>query len=99
MMRTPEERLAKLHRRAAELKRERNKKALRGWGGVSVTLLFVLVAAFADITGGSGFAGGSGMTGATLLGDSAGGYVLAAVIAFTLGVIVTAILYRNRKRR
>lgn len=39
------------------------------------------------------------MTGATLLGDSAGGYVLAAVIAFTLGVIVTAILYRNRKRR
>ena len=36
--------------------------------------------------------------GSSLLGESAGGYVLAAVIAFFAGVILTAVIFRYRRR-
>ena len=37
-------------------------------------------------------------TGSSLLGEDTGGYVLAAVIAFIAGVIITAIIYKNRDK-
>ncbi|MBR0091086.1 MAG: hypothetical protein IJP92_05255 [Lachnospiraceae bacterium] len=36
--------------------------------------------------------------GSFLLSQEAGGYVMAAVIAFTLGVIVTVLIFRHRHR-
>ena len=38
-----------------------------------------------------------GYAGASMLSDSAGGYVLAAVLAFMLGVIVTVACIRKRR--
>ena len=37
-------------------------------------------------------------TGASMLSESAGGYVLIAVIAFFAGVIITAVLLRSRRK-
>ena len=96
-MRTSEERIALLHRRSAQLKRERDRKALRGFGGVSAALFSLLLVCMVRINGVSGVAGG-GMTGSSLLDESAGGYVLAAIIAFFGGVIITSVIYRRRKK-
>ena len=97
-MRTTEERIEQLHRRAHEIKRESDKRAVRGWGGVSAALFVVLLVVTANLTGGMELADGSGLTGSSLLGESAGGYVLAAVIAFFVGAIITAVIYKRRRR-
>jgi uncharacterized membrane protein len=36
-------------------------------------------------------------TGATMLFESAGGYVLVAVIAFAVGAVITSVLVRRRQ--
>lgn len=97
-MRTTEEKLTRMHRRAAEIRRKEDRSRLRVWGTLSGGLMFCLVVAVHRLgsmhhemlTGQS--------TGSSLLDDSAGGYVLAAVIAFVAGVIITAAIYRNRNR-
>lgn len=97
---TKEERLAKMHSRAAELKRRREKREIRSLGVISCGLLFGLVTLIFSVQYPQhGIAAGQ-HTGASLLSDSVGGYVLVAVLAFTLGVVVTAIIrwYRARAR-
>ena len=100
-MRSPKERLALMHRRAGELKRKEDRRRLVTAGGASLGLFAVLLGAILSAARG-GFAGyGTGGTfaGASLLPEGAGGYVLTAVIAFTAGVIVTAVLRWYRKRQ
>ena len=62
-MRTQDERIELLHKRAAEIERGRNRSRAACWGG-----------------------------------ESAGGYILAAVIAFFAGVIITVICYRKQHK-
>ena len=84
--------------RAAESKREEDRSRLRALGSLSGVLLVCLVVALQQLqclqhvilTGQS--------TGSSLLDESAGGYVLAAVIAFLAGVIITAVIYKKRNR-
>ena len=95
-MRTAEEQLRRMHMRAAEIKREEDRSRLRALGSLSGVLLVCLVVALQQLqclqhvilTGQS--------TGSSLLDESAGGYVLAAVIAFALGVTVTLLCIRRR---
>ncbi len=96
-MRTPEERLERLHSRAAALRRQREKRALQGWGAASAGLFAVLVGMTALLDPTAHGLGQSGSAGATLLSESAGGYVLVGVIAFMAGVALTAALIRRRK--
>ncbi len=93
-MRTDTERIALLHARAQRLE---DQKMMRIWGSVSVFLFAILVATivqidvpFQSITSG-GFAGSS------LLGESAGGYVLVAVISFIAAVCITVYCIQRRK--
>lgn len=93
-MRADTERIALLHSRAQRLK---DQKMLRVWGSVSVCLFAALLAAivkvdipFQSITNG-------GFTGSSLLGESAGGYVLVAVISFIAAVCITVYCIRKRK--
>ena len=84
--------------RAAEIKREEDRSRLRALGSLSGVLLVCLVVVMQQLqslhheilTGQS--------TGSSLLDESAGGYVLAAVIAFRAGVIITAVIYKKRNR-
>ena len=97
-MRTAEEQLRRMHMRAAEIKREEDRSRLRALGSLSGVLLVCLVVVMQQLqslhheilTGQS--------TGSSLLDESAGGYVLAAVIAFLAGVIITAVIYKKRNR-
>lgn len=97
-MRTAEERLALLHRRAAALRRKRDRRALRSWGAATAGLLAALIGLTVLLDPVAHGLGQSGSTGATLLSEGAGGYVLVGVIAFMAGVALTAALIRRGKK-
>ena len=97
-MRTAEERLALLHRRAELLEKKKELALVRLLGGVSGSLAVCLLALFTLFgQGGHGIAS-SGYAATSLLSENAGGYVLAALIAFALGVVVTVMLHKRRRR-
>ena len=97
-MRTDAERIEQLHLRAAELRRQRNRKQLTVFGSASIFLTAVLLAVVHQMLGLSVSITGDPYTGSSLLSESAGGYVLAAVIAFIVGVVITAVIFRYRNR-
>ncbi len=98
-MRTSEERIALLYERARALRRREDEKRLILTGGASGTLLAVLLAVMLHLDLRSGGMAGNQFTGASLLGESAGGYVLVAVIAFVVAVVITVLCLRSRVRQ
>ena len=82
-------------RAAAVRRRERN--ALRRLGALCAALALSLAGALAQFTGGAEGAV-LGMHGATLLSDSAGGYVLVAVASFALSSALTLACVRLREQ-
>lgn len=97
-MRTAEERIKKLHKRANELERQRSERQMMGLGGVSAVLATVLLTVMIRMDALTNSIDSGQFAGSSLLSESAGGYVLAAVIAFFIGVILTAVIFRYRKR-
>ena len=97
-MRTAEERIEALHSRMENLQqaKERRIDALLGAG---CGMLTILLAALIFVNGSSNGATAGIYSGATMLLEDAGGYVLAAVAAFMVGVIVTAVILGARKRQ
>ena len=96
-MMTNEERIQALHGRIRALRRvrERRKTAALGAGSgvLSVCLLFLVFG------GGTHPGGPAGLySGATMLFEGAGPYVLIAVVAFMAGVVVSVALIRNRRK-
>lgn len=103
-MRTNEERTRLIHRRTAELKREQQKKKQRGLDAVCMAACLLLVAGIGALMpelmtgvadGGVIHASGT----ASLVGSHAAlGYILMGLLAFLLGVCVTVLLYRLRRK-
>ncbi len=97
-MRTAQERVAAMHQRARQLRCRRANAALAQLGALCVVLLIGLTTLALDMgRPHTGVSPGQYM-GSTMLFESAGGYVLVALAAFAVGVIVTAVLIRRRKR-
>ena len=98
-MRTAEERIALLHRRARTIKRKRIAGQLIGCGSAAVCVFAFLMGALAR-TGVrlSGTMSGD-YTASSMLSENAGAYVLVAVAAFMVGVAVTVALIRWQERR
>lgn len=97
-MRTAEERIEKVHRRVKALERQRVKQQLAGFGSASAVLVVVLAVVMQRVGGLSISVTEDPYAGSSLLSESAGGYVLAAVIAFFIGVILTVVCLRYRRR-
>ena len=97
-MRTAEERKMRLHERASELRREGLKKAVLRAAWSSLSLIIALTTAVIGFSGGASVLTDGNLAGSSLLSDSAGGYVLTAVIAFTAAVVITVILMKRRKK-
>lgn len=74
------------------LDRQRERRSITGASALSVCLLSALVFFVARFSGGGHGLPSPAMAASSLLPESAGGYVLTAVIAFMLGVVVTAAL-------
>jgi hypothetical protein len=92
------ERVRRVQLRAGELHRKRERRLLGGLASLCVLLAFSLVGTVGIMTGGGRGCTVLGSYGAILLHDDAGGYVLASVLAFTVGVVVTALCIRHRKK-
>ncbi len=97
---TSEERIIRLHERAVQLQQKRNRTIMTALGGISACLSVFLLLLVTQAERVSHEVAGSQFTGSSMLSESAGGYVLVAVIAFAAGVLITTILrwYRDRKR-
>lgn len=97
---TAEERVAALRLRVAALreKRERRKTAALG-AGCAVLAAGLALMVFSPSGGGPPEGAAGAYTGAALLYEHAGGYVLTAVAAFMAGVTVTALCARYRRKR
>lgn len=97
-MMTAEERLAELHTRMAARRQWRERRTTTRLYAVCVALALCLTAlVFGEGAHPSGTAGV--YTGAAMLFEGAGAYVLTAVVAFMLGVAVTALLKRKQSKQ
>ena len=96
-MMTNEERIQTLHARMAGLQQARERRKTGAIGVSCIGLAFCLLLMVFD---GGMHAGGavSLYSGATMLFEGAGPYVLIAIVAFMAGVIVTTAPIRNRKK-
>lgn len=103
-MRTSEERARLIHRRTAEIKQERRIKRQRRLDAACMAVCLLLVIGIGAMMPGlmRGAADGSIVhpSGtASLLGSHAAlGYIIMGLLAFLLGVCVTVLLYRLRRR-
>ena len=91
------ERLRRAKRAARQLVRRQERKALRRLGTLCAALALALTGALTH------FAGSipgtvQGAYGATLLADSAGGYVLVGVASFTAAAVLTVVCMRLHER-
>lgn len=92
------EQLERMHRRAAQLEREADRK-MKTLFGTASGILFAALLVLLTTAGGSLAGGQAEYTGASLLSDNVGGYVLVAVVAFAAAVIITAVCMRQRWKR
>lgn len=103
-MRTNEERIRLVHKRTAELKRKEEQKKRRALDVVCVAACLLLVVGIGacmptlmSAVAGGGTVHASGA--ASLIAENAAlGYILMGMLAFLLGVCVTVLLYRLRRR-
>lgn len=100
-MRSTDEMTLAIHARAKALRREGENRRIMLLGGASTALTAALAALIVAFGGAGHRPVGAGFAAATLLGDGAGGYVLAGVAAFMAGVAtaVTCIRRRNKNDR
>ena len=98
-MRSTEERIDLMHRRAEELRKRREKVILAGIGTMSALLGIILIVFTGYSIGAPGTVTDTAMAGTSLLSESAGGYVLVAVAAFFAAVLCTVAYLKYRKRK
>ena len=103
-MRTDEERAGLIHKRTAEIKRERQRKKQRALDGSCIGACLVLIVGIGSFLPDwvVGIPGGEvhhASGAASLVGSHAAlGYILMGLMAFLLGVCVTVLLYRLHRR-
>ena len=97
-MMTAGERIMALHTRMASLQRKKERRKTAALSAVCTVLslcLIVMVFGFGTLPGRT-----AGMySGAMMLYENAGPYVIVALAAFTAGVVITVILLQDRFRR
>lgn len=96
---TQEKRIRELHKRAEKLQRAADGRRLAVLGSVSVFFAALLTVSLNLIGGLSENIRESSFTGASLLSSDSGGYVLVAVLAFFAGVLITVLIFSNRKKQ
>ena len=100
-MRTNDERLAALHKRAGEIDKENRKRRVRLIQFASCAACFLLVIGLAlwmPVTEGTPLSGGTGSMSASIFSGSGYlGYIVIGIVAFLLGCAVTVFCFRLRK--
>ena len=84
--------IRRVHQRAKELQKKRDKRLLQMSGVISSLLCIALLAAAVQIDLHAVVSPNSSFAGSSLLSESVGGYVLVGVVAFMAGVVLTVII-------
>ncbi len=98
-MKSNEERIELMHKKAKKLQYERNRRLMIGSAIVGAMLFAVLIVSSVvfnvqiEGTAETTFAASS------LFSYSLGGYVMVAVIAFMIGVVITVIIKKHAKKK
>jgi len=98
-MKSDKERIELLHQRADKLRRERNRNHMIAGGSVGAFLLTALLVIGAQFGNSAVGTVESTYTASSLLSENVGGYVLAGVIAFMVGVIITVISKKHLEKK
>ena len=98
MIKTREQQIRLMHQRAEELSRFRDRITLSLTAFVSVGLTAGLLLLMPGLSGTSYRPVGDVYTAASLLDESFGGYIFAAVLAFMAGAAVTVFCMKYRER-
>ena len=96
---TTEERVRSLHRRMEDLRRRREKRKTAAIGAAGVILaacLLILIFGEGAAYGGSSV---NSYSGAMMLFENVGGYVLVGVISFVAAVLITVMSIRWKKKQ
>ena len=98
-------RMHSIEEQMAEIKKRKTfytvKKQLKGLTAAAAALALLLIGAMIyapGVRGGADEATGS-VYGSTILGPEAGGYVIVALIAFALGIVITLAVQKARKMK
>lgn len=94
---TKQEQIQEIMIRSKKLRHKKEKDTLTGLSTAAVMLFCLLIVSVSRF-GIVGFEESRTVYGSFLLSAETGGYVLTAVIAFVLGAIVTAIIYRYKSK-
>ncbi len=86
------ERIERMHARARELRDKRNKQITALLGSASAVLAVALLTCCGYLMGNRHGYSASDLTGSSMLDAGVGGYVLVAVLAFGVGVVVTVVI-------
>ena len=93
------ERVRRVKQTALRLIQKRERTALRRLGTLCTALALGLTGALAHFIGGAPGAAVQGAYGATLLADSAGGYVLVGVASFTAAAVCMRLHEREKREK
>ena len=91
-----ETRLEEIFRRAEVVRHRQEENRARLLGGATAALALALITMIGGFAGRGAEIRGTAL-GAFLLGPEAGGYVLVALIAFTLGIAAALLAQRHRQ--
>ncbi|MCR5733551.1 MAG: hypothetical protein K6G22_02995 [Lachnospiraceae bacterium] len=95
-MSTTEERIARIHDRAKEIKNEKDLRLMRIGTAVTTVLGVFLIALIGFASRGDGTSPGvvsdAGYAGASMFSSQTGGYILVALVAFMFGAVLTALI-------
>ncbi len=92
-----EEALTEILRRSEQIACRRSRQQCRALFGAAGVLLAALAAVIAFVPGQGALLQEGSVYGAFLLSAEAGGYVLSAVVAFLLGIVVTLLSLRMQR--
>jgi len=93
-----EARLNEIFRRAEAVRRKRDERVARALGGATGALALALIVMIGGLSGRGAEIHGTAL-GAFLLGPEAGGYVLVALIAFALGIVLALLAQKHRQTK
>ncbi len=98
-MKSNAERLVLMHQKAQAMRRKRDRVSFSLNGSICAVLLISLFAVILRYQGLSPNASNNLYTASSLLPDGAGGYILVAVIAFMLGVVIAMLLKKQHDNK
>ena len=93
-----EQSLQELSARSRRLRRKRKRQSLGALSAASLVLFAALIVSVRTVAGRLSPEAESSVLGAFVLPNAAGGYILAGVIAFVLGVIITLLCIRYKRK-